>query len=425
MQYTYLLLLIISTLIGCQKAKIEENTLQSTPSPDWATLTQQLQQSMEDNQLLGLSVLLVKGGDVVYDQGFGIADFERNIPVDTNTVYRIASISKTITAVAAMQLQEQGKVQLDADVSEYLGFTVRNPKFPDQKITLHHLLNHQSSIRDGKGYSQFSRNMFSNELDIRQLFVEGEKYYTEDLFANHEPGAFFSYTNCTWGLIASIVERVSGQRFDVYCRENIFKPLAMGASFNVVDIENIDQMAVLYRFQDSIWTAQADDYKGQRPESRVFDSYTLGQNGLLFGPQGSLRASANDLAKFALMLMNDGKGNGQQILKPETLALMSKKHWEYNENNGDTWDRFWFSYGYGLHHLTNRENADVIFKDHTMSGHPGIAYGLVSDMYYDKEKKNAIVFITNGCKTGYEYAKTSTFYQPEASVFELVAPFMN
>mgnify|MGYP001794065424 CR=1 FL=1 len=141
--------------------------------------------------------------------------------------------------------------------------------------------------------------MFSNELDIRQLFVEGEKYYTEDLFANHEPGAFFSYTNCTWGLIASIVERVSGHRFDVYCRENIFKPLAMGASFNVVDIENIDQVAVLYRFQDSTWTVQADDYKGQRPESRVFESYTLGQNGLLFGPLGCLRASANDLAKFA------------------------------------------------------------------------------------------------------------------------------
>jgi len=424
MKHTYLLLLIIITLISCQKTKIEESTPETPSSPNWETLTQQLQQSMEDNQLLGLSVLLVKGGDVVYNRGFGIADFERNIPVDTNTVYRIASISKTITAVAAMQLQEQGKVKLDTDLSEYLGFPIRNPKFPNQKITLHHLLNHQSSIRDGKGYSQFSRNMFSQELDIRQLFVEGEEYYTEDLFADHEPRAFFSYTNCTWGLIASIVEKVSGQRFDVYCRENIFQPLAMGASFNPVDIENINQMAVLYRFQDSIWQAQADDYKGQRPESRAFENYTLGQNGLLFGPQGSLRASAKDLAKFALMLMNDGKGNGKQVLKPETVALMSQKHWEYNENNGDTWDRFWFSYGYGLHHLTNRENADVIFKDHSMSGHPGIAYGLVSDMYYDKKKKNAVIFITNGCKTGYKYAKTSTFYQPEASVFELVDPFM-
>jgi len=424
MKQAYFLFLIIAFLISCQKTKLEENTTEASTSADWAKLTQQLQQSMEDNQLLGLSVLLVKGGNVVYNEGFGVADVERNIPVDTNTVYRIASISKTITAVAAMQLHEQGKVQLDADVSEYLGFTVRNPKFPDKKITLHHLLNHQSSIRDGKGYSQFSKNMFTKELDIRQLFVEGEKYYTEDLFADHEPGAFFSYTNCTWGLIASIIEKVSGQRFDLYCRENIFKPLAMGASFNAVDIENINQMAVLYRFQDSTWTAQADDYKGEKPDSRAFKGYTLGQNGLLFGPQGSLRASASDLAKFTLMLMNDGKGNGQPILKPETVALMSQKHWEYNENNGDTWDRFWFSYGYGLHHLTNRENADVIFNDHNMSGHPGIAYGLVSDMYYDKEKKNAIVFITNGCKTGYKYAKTSTFYQPEASVFELIAPFM-
>jgi len=102
MKHTYLLLLIIITLISCQKTKIEESTPETPSSPNWETLTQQLQQSMEDNQLLGLSVLLVKGGDVVYNRGFGIADFERNIPVDTNTVYRIASISKTITAVAAM-----------------------------------------------------------------------------------------------------------------------------------------------------------------------------------------------------------------------------------------------------------------------------------------------------------------------------------
>lgn len=391
---------------------------------DFSQMGQQLLEVYENNQLMGMSVLLIADGNVAWEKNYGLANYTTQMPIDSNTLFRVASISKTITTTAIMQLVEKGVLDLNRDVSHYLGWSLRNPKYPEDSISLKMLLNHQSSIRDGEGYGRFSREMIEKKLHIQELFQANGSYYTEDLFADHAPGSYFSYTNCTWGIIVSILEKVSGTRFDQYCKANVFKPLDLQTTFNVEDIDDINNLGVLYRYIDSSWVAQVDDYKGKQPPSRAFEGYELGQNGLIFGPQGSLRSSARELGKFAIMLLNKGEYNGKRILSEASVEAMTQQHWTFTENNGDTWENFFLSYGLGIHHITNKDSSDIIFPDRKMFGHPGIAYGLLSDMYVDPIHKSGIVFITNGSQQSYDYAKNSTFYQVEEDVFSVVYPYL-
>ena len=109
----------------------------------------QLQDIANENDIAGMSVAVIKEGQVVYNQGFGMADFGQNLPVTDSTDYRIASVSKMVTAVGFMQLYEQGLVSLDANISNILGYQVKNPHFPAIPITPRMLLSHTSTIVDG------------------------------------------------------------------------------------------------------------------------------------------------------------------------------------------------------------------------------------------------------------------------------------
>lgn len=415
-----IIIIALGMLLSCQ-----QGAQQASEELPTDKLEEGLIEVMATHELMGMSVVLLKEGEVFFEGSFGLANLEREIPVTLNTVYRIASISKTLTAIALLQLVDERKVDLSTDVSEYLGWELRNPAHPDVPITLDLLLSHRSSLRDGEGYRKFSGSMIKDKLNIKELFLTNGEFFTDDMYDERAPGEYFSYTNCSWGLIASIIELRSGQRFDEYCKQHIFEPLGMGSSFNVLDVEDLDQLAVLYRYKDSAWIAQADDYKGVRPESRAFEGYEIGQNGLIFGPQGSLRASAGDLVKLSQFFMSEGASVASEVLSQESISKMMDTHWSYDGTNGDTWEDFWWAYGYGMHHITNQDSADIIFPDRSMSGHPGIAYGLLSDMYVDPATGSGVVFITNGSKNKYDYGKSSTFYQVEEDIFQLLYPFLN
>lgn len=388
------------------------------------SLTQQLEAVYQSNQLMGMSVLVMADGEVAYQNGFGWAQKENGTPATANTPYRLASISKSATATALMMLYDEGKVDLDADVSQYLDFELRNPKHPGVPITLRQLLSHQSSIVDGEGYYRFSRAMFEESLHIKELLLPDGAYYTEDLFLDREPGAYFTYANCPWGIIAGIIERISGQRFDRFCRERIFEPLEMDAGFNVRDLENFDSLGILYRYEENQWVPQAGYYPAGKPAPRVGEDYMLGSNGLLFGPQGSMRSSVADLAHFMKMHLNEGSFEGKQLLQAETARMMHEAQWTYNGSNGNTYHDFFFSWGLGFHRIIRRDSMDIIFPDRDMIGHPGEAYGLISDMYFHKESGKGVIFATNGSKKDFAYGKRTTFYLPEEQVFEAVYPFV-
>ncbi|MGB5392828.1 MAG: serine hydrolase [Lutimonas sp.] len=417
-----ILILCLLSLMACHRTEHKKTVAEASPAE---RLDSQLKEVFSKNELIGMSVVLIKNGNSVFEGNYGQANTELNLPVSDKTIFRIASISKSFTAMAVMQLVEQGKLDLDVDISPYLGWKLQHPKHPDKIITARHLLSHTSGIRDGEGFSNFSQKMFTENLQLSELFQSTGKYYTDDIFSSEAPGEYFSYTNCTWGILATVVERISGTRFDEYCREYMFKPMGLEADFNPAGLRSYDHLAALYRFENNQWTSQVDDYKGQVPPERVPSNYTMGSNGLLFGPQGSLRCTAGDLVKTIQMFFNGGIVSGNQILKKESVDLMLSDQWTYNGSNGDTWENFFLSYGLGIHRTLDQTRADVIFPGIRMTGHPGIAYGLLSDMYFDKSSETGVVFITNGSKKSFQYGKNTTFYQVEEDVFEAIYPLLN
>jgi len=381
-----------------------------------------LENVFTQQQLMGISVVTVCEDVVNNNLNFGLRDFARNLPINENTLYRIASISKSVTSIALMILFEEGKFSLDDDISNILGFTVRNPNFPNTPITVRMLLSHQSTIVDGSGYFDFlSATSAQNPPPaLSELLQPNGSFYTNDIWLNEPVGEYFTYCNLNFAIIGTLIEKLSNQRFDVFCKERIFTPLQIDASFNIQDLQDIDNVAVLYRKQSGSWTPQVDNYQGIMPPPRNLDDYVIGTNGAIFAPQGGLRISATNLAKIMILLMKGGTYNNVQILQPQTIELMQTPEYEYNGSNGENYYGLFCSWGLGLHLITNSQQGDLIYNNLTMKGHAGEAYGLISDMYYNEDENVGFVFITNGAAADFEMGEYSSFYRTEELVFTTI-----
>lgn len=387
-------------------------------------ITEDIYNIQADHNLMGGIVTIVCENDYYQTIPFGLADYERQIWANEETMYRIASISKSVTAVAFMQLVEQGLIGLDEDVSSYLGFELTNPNGPFVSITARQLLSHTSSIVDGSGYSNFlSATYNQNPIPpLSDLLEIGGAYYTADMFNNKTPGTYFNYSNINFGIIGTLIESLSNQRFDEYVKEHVLDPLEIAGSFNVNHIDDIDNIAVLYRKISGNWVAQADNYQGIQPVYGNLDGYIPGTNGLRFAPQGGLRISAPDILKIFIALSTSGSYYGIQILEPETTVMMRSEEWLYNGSNGNDYYGLFKSWGLGVHRITNTPNSDMVLSiSDFMFGHPGEAYGLVSDVYMDTEQDIGLAFITNGCGEGYEIGDESAFYTVEKEIFDVVS----
>lgn len=387
------------------------------------TLTEQVGIIQQDYDLMGGVVIVFCEEQVLESIPFGTADLQRNIPVTDTSVFRIASISKSITALALLRLYEDGLVDLDADINDLLSYSVRNPNFANEPITLRMLLSHTSSIIDGSTYSSFLSATYNNNPipDLSELLTPQGSYYSASLFNTTLPGSYFNYSNLNYGIIGTIIEKVSGLRFDVYCKQYIFDPLEINASYNVNDLNDINDVAVLYRKINEQWIPQADNYQGIQPTFTNLDGYINGTNGLRFAPQGGLRISGIDLAKIFSLLLNEGNYLGQQYFESTTIIDMYRTEWLYDGNNGNNYGGLFRSWGLGIHKTTNTPNNDIVLSgSQQMLGHPGEAYGLISDAYIDLDRKVGLVFITNGSGTGYSIGGSSAFYTVEKDLFDAI-----
>lgn len=368
-----------------------------------ATLDQELAAIAADRSmpLASLSVLAVRAGKVQYQYQTG----QRRIgahaaPAKADTLFRIASISKMMTTFGVMKLVEQHKLALDTDVSEYLGYPLRNPHFPDQALTLRMLLTHTSSLRDEAGY------FWGSEIAIRDKLTGG----AAGMWASDaRPGAYFTYTNLNWGVIGTIMEKVSGERFDRLMKRLLLEPMGLRGGYNPAEFSaaEIDDVATLYRKRtvdtelwnpDGPWIAQVDDYSVRPPSAPAnIGGYVIGSNGALFSPTGGLRISAADLGKIMLMLIHHGQHQGQQILQAESVALMFSQQWKYDGSNGDTYRGLYQSWGLGSQRFGH--GSLVEGGGFSAAGHLGEAYGLISTFVVDLERGNGMVSLIGGTGT--------------------------
>ena len=392
--------------------------------------------SVPDHPLMAAAIGVLKDGEILFADAVGYKQLG-GAPATGDTKFRIASISKLHTAMAIWQLIEQGFMDPDGDVNEYLGFELRNPHHPDLPITLKMVMSHTSSIRDGEVAACYNIP-YGNHISA--FFTEGHPCYNPDCWApaNEVPGVYYQYCNMNYCLLGHMIEVVTGQRFDKYMTEHIFAPLGLTCSFNVPEMpEDIKaQVATLYRKFNAageydphggVWTAQCDDFTNGYPTTDYF-GYVVGTNGSLFGPMGSLRISVKELCRVMQMLCNGGSYNGVQILKPETIERMFTPAWTYDpeQNNGFNYDRMQNCYGMGPHILLNRDGDQVVEgQDLPFAGHTACAYGLLGGMLFDRKRGNGLVYIVAGTGSDPEqyHGRYSSFYGWEEALLTAGAEF--
>ena len=328
----------------------------------------------------------------------GEADRSTHRLVTADDPVRIASISKLVTALGVMRLVDAGKLSLDRDVSDYLGYPVRHPAFPDSKVTLRLLLSHQSGLIDGEDLY-----LIPLGLTVQERLADARVWDNA-----HAPGSgWFHYTNLNFPVIASVMERVTGERFDVLMSRLVLKPLKLDACFNWgagCSAGAFQRAVVLYRSSGEV---ARDDLHGQPPACAVFlregtacdlSTYRPGDNGALFSPQGGLRISMHDLAKLGQMLARGGKG----FLSARSFSEMTRPQWHFNGGNGvgedGTASGFFCAYGFAVHQLGGKQPGckDDPFGDGRLRiGHAGDAYGLKTGLWLDPKTGRGIAFFTS------------------------------
>ena len=312
---------------------------------------------------VGLAVAVVKDKRIVYSHEFGVADLETGAPVRENSLFRIASISKSFSATSMMQLVEKGLVSLDTDVSMLAGFPIRNPKFPDHVITLEMLLSHTSSLNDSEGY-------FNLDVVNPAANPNWERCYND-----YAPGAGYEYCNLNFNLAGTFIEKISGQRFDQYVVHHVLQPLGLYGGY-CVDSLDASRFVKLYAYEGGRYVERAEAYE---PRSERIARYRFGYDTPVFSPTGGMKISACDLARYMMMHMGWGTAPDGTVILSEASARSMQTERSAPEH-----------YGLALCHDAARiPGVELV-------GHTGGAYGLRSAMFWTPDRRIGMVCISSG-----------------------------
>ncbi|MEO6287531.1 MAG: serine hydrolase domain-containing protein [Dyadobacter sp.] len=312
----------------------------------------------------GLSAAKIDGDKIEWSRHYGYQDLEKAIPVTRSTKFSIASLSKTVTAAAIMQLEGSGYFKLDDDINRYLPFSVKNPNFPDLPITFRQLLRHRSSISDNFDYLlPFWDNKYKGpDIPLDQflkqyLAVDGKHYDKSKNFKADKPGSKFEYSNVGYALLGYLVQAITKTPFDRYCQQMIFNPLGMHSASWFLNKTDSTLLAVPYSI-DSL-----DRY--QRQKHGNFPDY----------PAGQLKCNVEDLANFLICWVNDGRFNNKSVIDSNAVQSLTPMDIGLGFHT-------WFMY------LFNTETI--------MYSHSGSDTGVATYMLYDPFRKKGLVILMNG-----------------------------
>ncbi len=310
----------------------------------------------------------------------GMADLARQRALRIDDPVRVASISKLVTAIGVMRLVEAKRLDLDADVSRWLGWRLRNPAFPDVPISLRMLLSHRSSLTDRIDY------VLPLDADMGAILADPAAWD-----GDHPPGAWFRYTNFNFPVIAAVMERATGERFDRLMARLVLTPLKIDGCFNWTACSPAARAraVVLYRGRKAVKdgdAATACPVTPARDGSCDLTRWRAGANGAMFAPQGGLRVSVLGLARIGRLLLGRGTMDGVRLLTPRSVALLQTPLWRFDGANGESDGGFLCRYGLAVTFLATPAAGcrDDPFGDgRARFGHAGEAYGLRSGLWID------------------------------------------
>jgi CubicO group peptidase (beta-lactamase class C family) len=348
----------------------------------------------------------------------GIADPQSGRRVSPDDPVRVASVSKMVVGIGVMKLVEQGKLDLNSDVSNWLGWTLRNPYFPDRPITLGMLLSHTSSVREHD--DDYAIPLGGS---LQAVMADPKNWDPK-----HGPGdGYFKYTNLNFPIVASIVERVTGERFDIWMRRNVLEPMKLDACYNWPTCSDATVARAVELDQDG--KPVKDDLHGRRPDCPVqvnagepcdLSRWKLGENGALFAPQGGLRISARGLSRVGRMLLNGGTLDGVRILSPKSVDMLFTQVWRFDGSNGDIEKGFYCSYGHATQQIPTPVPGcadDMGTRGATLVGHAGDAYGMKSGIWIDRQRGVGIAYFVTGVPAVAPHGPGTAFTAAETHAF--------
>ena len=286
------LLVALVVVAGCARSPIRPEAM--TPG-DYSSVKAYISwlicKEMHKNDVQGLSIALVDDQQVVWAEGFGLADVKNKISADADTIYRVGSVSKLFTATAAMQLVEQKKLELDQPLVNYVpDFAIRTRFADAPPITLRHIMTHHSGIPSDYGKGMWTKN--PQPLKTLPALLRDE-------YAAFPPDTVFAYSNLGMSLLGLAVQNVSGQEYAAHMRQTVLIPLGMEHAAFSTTIDFVPPAARAYN---------GSEEKAEPPLRDI--------------PAGGLNASVNDMSRFIRMILADGSIDGHRLLQPETLREM-------------------------------------------------------------------------------------------------------
>lgn len=344
------LLFLFLGIVSCNKTEIETTK----------DFEKYLEDEMESQHIPALSALIFRGDKVLYESYLGQANISEDIALQQDHPFLLASISKTITAIALIQLHNDGLFSLDGQINDHLPFDVYLPG-ETTEITFRMLLTHTSGIADGPAldgqYYYGSDSPVELGYFVKEYLMPGGEFYNAtDNFYDFEPGTDVEYSNMGNALIAVLVEEISGMNFNAYCKANIFIPLGMTNTHWRLD-EATGTVVMPYSYSGG-------DYE-------AIGHYTFTDY-----PNGGLHSTVGDMFKFASALVQNGSYNGHELITPAAAEAMTTP--QIPELDNET----------GLHLF-------IMNKEHELWGHDGGEQGVATIMGFNMSTNVGALIFTN------------------------------
>ncbi len=340
-----------------------------------AAANRAVQKIFDDMDMASLSIAVTQGDSIIYQQAFGyriLPDAQHKGEIlETDDMYRIASVSKTFIATAIMRLTEEGILDINEDAQRYLTFPLRNPQFPDSVITIKNLLTHTSGINDSRSWWK---------IDFINPRIDKDYY---KCYSDYAPGHGYKYCNMNYALLGAVIEGATGTRFDRVVSDKIMKPLNLGGGYNVNYLDRSKLAQLYYRPKENPDTLINDTEYYRQYRDQLIDNYTLGRSLGLEYPSSGMKITASDLARYMMMHMYNGELDSVRIISPESEAMIRRNY--VGSNN------------YGL---AFREYRNFL-PGRLMHGQTGGSQGATTCMIFDPEEEIGFVILESGAKTDF------------------------
>jgi CubicO group peptidase (beta-lactamase class C family) len=381
------LVLVAAVTVSCGEP--EQPPAPPTPSRtiDSEAISRFATAYMDEKNIPGMAAAIVADGAVAWSGGWGWSDIAAGRPMTADTIINIASITKTVTNAAVLQLRDEGLFDLDDPVNDYLPFEVVHSRYPNTPITFRHLLTHTAALGDGDAYDA-SYACGDPQVSLADwlegYFTPGGPYYdAEQNFLEHEPGEKYNYSNLGYGLLGHLVEVISGQSLSDYTRVRLFEPLGMTSTGWMLADVDADLHATPYA-----WVSAGDVLNNLLFADR--NGETVAEDG--FVPfcrysfynlsDGLVRTSVHELSRFLLAHMNGGELEDARILEAGTIGEIFVR--QLDRERLDDWE--------GVQGLTWRRR-DIV--DGPAWEHSGADPGVRTRMLFSADEGIGVVVFAN------------------------------